>query len=369
MRADFRILLFCFYISAGPHIAETGGQILRDTSSVSLIKVCANNLYNFNFSDAEEIIDIVTRGYPDHPAGYLLNSLLEYWKSYPLLPGNASQNRFVSNLKKCIELCENTESAGNKEEFLLINLCARGMLLLFYSDNGMSGEVLKLAAGTYPHLMDAFEVTSEYGDFNLFTGLYNYYREAYPEVYPVYKAIIFLFPRGDREKGLEQINLACQNSIFLRAEAYSFLSWIMANFENDYVKATETSQILYELYPVNPQYKIAYIKNLLLIKMYDEAERVMKEPGDGQGSRFYHAQLHILEGVLQEKKYHNTKSAIQFYEKGLKEIAQFQNYANEYSSFAYFGLSRISDSKNENARKEYRKKAMELATFKNVNFD
>ena len=72
---------------------------------------------------------------------------------------------------------------------------------------------------------------------------------------------------------------------------------------------------------------------------------------------------------LQEKKYFNNKLAVQYYERGLREIASFQNYAREYSAYAYFGLSRISESNDENARKEYRKKALDLASFKNVNFD
>jgi len=357
-------------MAAGPASNKVSGQILRDTASLSLLRGGVNNLYSFNFREAGKAFDILSQKYPGHPAGYLLNGMLNYWRNYPLVPSSLAHSGFVSDLKKCIELCEEKgKSVGNEEEYLLINMSARGMLLLFYSDNGISSEVIKLATSTYPHLRSSFNVTSEYADFYLFTGLYNYYREAYPEAYPVYKAIIFLFPRGDKEKGLEQLRVAGQNSVVMRAEAYSFLSWIMANFENDYIGATKTSQILYELYPVNPQYKIAYIRNLLLIKRYDDAERVMKIPGDGQGSKFYHAQLHILEGILQEKKYLNNNQAMQLYEKGLREIAPFKNYGNDYSSYSYFGLSRISESKNENAGKEYRKKAISLATFKNVNFD
>ena len=66
-------------------------------------------------------------------------------------------------------------------------------------------------------------MSSVYPDFYFFTGLYNYYREAYPEAHPIYKVLAFLFPRGDREKGSAELQNAGANSIMLKAEAYSFL--------------------------------------------------------------------------------------------------------------------------------------------------
>ena len=63
-----------------------------------------------------------------------------------------------------------------------------------------------------------------YSDFYFFTGVYNYYREAYPEAYPVYKPLALLFPKGSKTKGLEDLLIASKNSIFLKAEAFSFLS-------------------------------------------------------------------------------------------------------------------------------------------------
>lgn len=356
-------------IAFGPGISGTGGQIFSDSASLYLIKDGADKLYNFQFREAEESFHKVSLNYPGHPANLLLSALMKYWRNYPLLQSSQISKGFVNDLELCIELCESKEHQGDDEEYLMVNMCARGMLLLYYSDNGISSDVFKLAATTYPYIRDALDKTSEYADFYVFTGLYNYYREAYPEAYPIYKALAFLFPGGDKKKGLEQLKLAGQNSIVLRAEAYSFLSYILTNFENDYTRSTETSKILYELYPVNPQYKIAYIKNLLLSRKYDEAELVINTKGDGHGNRFYGAQLHICEGILQEKKYFNNKLAVQYYERGLREIASFQNYAREYSAYAYFGLSRISESNDENARKEYRKKALDLASFKNVNFD
>jgi hypothetical protein len=51
-------------------------------------------------------------------------------------------------------------------------------------------------------------------------------------------------------------------------------------------------------------------------------------------------------------------------------MSAFGYYGNEYAAFAYFGLSRISDvNGDQQNKKTYRKKAMELTNYKKVNFD
>jgi hypothetical protein len=53
----------------------------------------------------------------------------------------------------------------------------------------------------------------------LYQNLYDYYREAYPRIYPVYKSLALLFPRGDMEKGLKELNTSASGSVVLKAES------------------------------------------------------------------------------------------------------------------------------------------------------
>jgi hypothetical protein len=77
----------------------------------------------------------------------------------------------------------------------------------------------------------------------------------------------------------------------------------------------------------------------------------------------------ILKGILQEKKYNNVKLAEELYKKGITEISLYGRYGNEYTSYAYFGLSRISVSNDEQqTRKTYKKEAMRLSEFKKIDF-
>ncbi len=345
-------------------------QILKDTNSLKLIQKSVDDVYNLNFDEANEIFAKLDQKYKDHPVIFLLKGLITYWKNYPILPNAPAYSSFEKDLRKCIELCEVKMDPGNEAEYLLINLSARGMLLLLYSEHDLSIEVIPLAASSYKYIRESFDYTASYSDFLFFTGLYNYTRSAYPEAYPVYKPLALLFPRGDKLKGIKELQIASGSSILFKAEALSFLSAINIGFENNFEQAYFYSKALHELYPDNIQYLALHIKNTLLVKRYDEAEITMKSSGANITNSYYLAQQSIFNGILKEKKYNDDNLAEVNYIKGVHDISLFGNYGNEYAAFGYFGLSRINGRSGENNyRKTYLKKANELADFKNVNFD
>jgi hypothetical protein len=353
-------------------LASSNAQVrfLKDTASVNLIKRGIDYVYNFEFGKAEKVKEQIKKNYPGHPVNNLFNGMITFWKNYPLTTASPERDSFEEDMRKSIELCDERKDKSEEAEILLVNLCARGLLLLHFTDNYMSLEVFPLATSTYQYIRKSFGFTGYYNDFYFFTGVYNYYREAYPEAYPVYKTLAFLFPKGSKTKGLDDLQIVAKNSIVLKAEAYSFLSVIYLSFENNYDKATYYSKSLHNLYPDNPAYVGAYIKNLLLIKQYDEAEKEMSEAVKHIANPFFRAQVNIFNGILQEKKYKNLPMARSYYLKGISDVGVYRSYGNEYAAYAYFGLSRISEKTGDQENtKIYRKLALKLADFKNIDFN
>jgi len=356
---------FVLYVSL-----PINGQLLKDTASVNLVKRGIDFVYNSDFDRAEMISAEIRKLYPGQPVNYLFNGMITYWKNYPLITTSVSRQSFETDMRKTIELCEKNKDPSLKPEMLLMNLCARGLLLLFYTDNDLSLEVFPIASSTYECIRRAFNFTSLYNDFYFFTGIYNYYREAYPEAHPVYKTLAFLFPKGSKSQGLQDLRTVARNSIILKAEAYSFLTEIFLSFENDFEQATHYSKDLHSIYPHNPAYLGLYIKNLLLIKQYDEAEKEINTSSENFRNPFFQAQLLIFRGIIQEKKYKNSSLAEELYNKGIKDISVFRNFGDEYAAYAYFGLSRISKQRgDENTRKFFLKLAQKLSSFKNIDFN
>jgi hypothetical protein len=366
----FKIFIISFLFSLFIGTGTMNAQILKDTASLNLIKKGVDSIYNMQFNYSNEVYRKISKLYPDHPVVILFKGIMTYWENYPLLSSSYERTSFEEEMRRCIGLCEKNTNLTYESEYLVTILCARGLLLTFYTDNDLKNEVFPLAKSTYRYVRRSFDFTSIYPDFYFFTGLYNYYREVYPQIHPVYKALAFLFPAGNREKGLADIQTAAKSSILLKAESFSYLSYIYLNYESNYQQALYFSKYLHDLYPKNPEYLADYITNLLLIKDYEEAENRIITSGSKEDNSFFKAQLSIFKGIIQEKKYRNNKLAQQYYDTGINNIALFGAYGSEFAAYAYFGLSRISDAYGEKeSRKNYRRQAMKLAELKKNNFD
>lgn len=365
-KISIRLLIFSSLLSTIP----VQGQLLKDTASLNLIKKGIDYIYDFKFENARDVSRKISLSFPEHPVIYLLNGMITYWENYPLIPSSPACKSYEDDMLACIRSCEKNNSTAYYAEYLLANLGARGMLLMYYADNNLSENVFPLAKSTYGYLRQSFNFSSVYPDFYFFTGLYNYYREAYPDAHPIYKILAFLFPKGDKEKGLKEMQTAAENSIMLKAESCSFLSLIYLNYENNYQQACEYSKYLHDLYPANKQYLAAYIKNLLLIKKYDEAEKLIRSALSVKGNSYFQAECTIFYGILMEKKYHDYLLAKEYYDKGIRDISAFGYYGNGCAAYGYFGLSRIYDINNDKRNKKaYRKMAMDLTNYGKVNFD
>jgi hypothetical protein len=370
MFGRFRIILKGMRLSLLLCLSPINAQLLQDTTAMNLVMEDIDYIHNLQFNNAREVYAKIIRLYPGHPIVFLLKGIMTYWENYPMLNTSAIRLSFEEDLKECIRLSEMNDNPDHEAEYLLANLCARGLLLTFYADNNLVTEVIPLTISTYKHMRRAFDLTSICLDLYYFTGLYNYYREAYPKVYPVYKPLAILFPPGDVETGLKELHNVAMNSFVLRAQSSYLLIWIYLNFENKYLKSLYYCKTLHEQYPENVLYLCTYIRNLLLMKKYDEAESLITPSPGVTGNKYYHAQLCILNGILQEKKYHDNALAEEYYNRGISDISPYGKFGNEYAAYAYFGLSRISEARGDKqTRKIYRETALKLADFKKINFD
>src|SRR5512147_2822494 len=127
----------------------SGAQIFQDTSAMNIIKKGIGHIYDFQFSDAENIFKTINAKYPGHPVTYMYKAMLIYYENYPLVPGSVKSKVFEAQLWTSIRVCEKDKAWEDDPEKLLIDLCARGMLMLFYTDNEMNSEVISMTPATY----------------------------------------------------------------------------------------------------------------------------------------------------------------------------------------------------------------------------
>jgi hypothetical protein len=363
--------IFLFFLCIFSFSAKSDGQVLQDQQVFDKIKKGVVCIYNFQFEDASEISLYIDKKCGECSLSYLFRGMEIYWNNFPLTPGSKNAEIFENYLEKSISLAEAKLKLNESDaENLLSGLGSAGLLLLYYADNGLSGKVISLAPKTYQKVMKSFDCTKTYKDFYFITGLYNYYREAYANAHPIYKPVLIFFPHGNKKLGLAQLKIAADSSIFLAAESMTFLAGIYQDFENDPVNAIKYSKKLKETFPGNHEYKLHYVRDLLVIKKFGEAESLLNGMPYESLNRHYQSQIDVYKGVIQEQRYKNPKSAEQLYWSGINKAESYGPMGAEYASYGYFGLSRINLAvgNNKNA-KQYRKKAKDLSSYDQVNFD
>jgi hypothetical protein len=362
------VLVFLFIFSFA---GKSDGQVLNDQQVYDKIKRGVVCIYNFQFEEASEISAFLDKKCGECSLSYLFKGMEIYWHNFPLTPGSKNAEIFENYLEKGISLAEaKLKLNGSDVENLLSGLGSAGLLLLYYADNGLSGKVISLAPKTYQKVMKSFDFTKTYKDFYFITGLYNYYREAYANAHPIYKPVLVFFPHGNKKLGLAQLKIAADSSIFLAAESMTFLAGIYQDFEKDPVKAILYSKKLKETFPKNHEYKLHYIRDLLVIKKFGEAESLLNGMPYETLNRYYQSQIDVYKGVIQEQRYKNPATAEQLYWSGINKAETFGPLGAEYASYGYFGLSRINTaSGNSKSAKQYHKKAKELSSYDHVNFD
>jgi hypothetical protein len=363
--------IFLGFVFLFTFIRKSEGQVLQDQQVFDKIKKGVVCIYNFQFEEASEISDYLGKKCQECALFYLFKGMEIYWQNFPLTPGSKNAEIFENYLEKGISLSEGKLKKNESDaEDLLSGLGSAGLLLLYYADNGLSGKVISLAPKTYQWVMKSFAYTKTYKDFYFITGLYNYYREAYANAHPIYKPVLVFFPHGNKKLGLKQLKIAADSSVFLAAESMIFLAGIYQDFERDPVYAITYSKKLKETFPDNHEFKIQYVRDLLVIKKFGEAESLLNSLPYESLNKFYQSQIDVFRGVIQEQKYKNPKLAEQLYWSGINKAESYGPIGAEYTSYGYFGLTRINNAmgKNKNA-KQYHKKARELSIYDHVNFD
>ncbi len=333
-------------------------RLLPSHPLLSEIEPAVRLIYNYRFDTARVLISRIEQEIPDHPVVPLLNALWQYHYNFPLITGTAETNQFIALCSEAINRSRiYLDSNPDDLEGVSFDMLARAMINLVYVDNGESMKVALGASALYRQVAKGFHLTDQFNEFYFTTGLYNYYREAYPEAHPVYKPIASLFPQGSKKTGLEQLKYAASHCIFLKAEALFYLSLIYLNYEDQPQLSAMLTSRLRALYPDNAYYLGVHIESLFINRNFEEADSLIAKLSlAGRKNSFHRMKYLIFRGIYEDRVLHRPESAKKYLEAGIRLTGQFNRYDESVRTMAYFALSRVYRQTGEQskAQKYYR---------------
>lgn len=271
-----RALLACLLVTAT--IPATAQWVAMSTDADSLVQLGTKAVYNVEFDKAQDIFDEVIRRYPQHPAGYFLDAMIDWWRIAIGQRSSAVEAKFLSKLEKVISVCDANLTRNPKDiSSMFFKGGALGYRGRFNATNNnmlSAAEDGRVALGL---LNDCQKVAPGNHDILLGTGLYNYWASVLPEKYPALKPVMIFLPKGDKVIGLAQLKAAARQARYTAVEAKVVLVQAYFDFEKNALEAIDFARDLNQSYPRNPAFQRAYGRCLVALGPIDSAAVVWRD--------------------------------------------------------------------------------------------
>ena len=350
-RFSYMILLLGLLLTS----LEAQVTIYENPKHIHKLKEVVYYIYNTEFAPATLLIDSLQEAWPSHPAPDFLRALLMYWDEELISSESENFETFVEllhiSVKKAEDFWENTE----KTEALLFEISARGLLAERFANEGKYFKSIQQAKFVYNLVLEADKLKDTNIDLYFVVGLYNYFREKYPEIYPVYKPFMFFFKSGDKVLGLQQIHLAATQGLLSKPEANTYLAYIYLRYEHLAKQSLKYLVTLHKTYPRNLFYTSKLAEAYQQSNTFAASDSLIV-PLLQSSRPYYLLAGHYLQGNLEENYLKNLSKARYHYEKAVLWGQKFQYKGSAFRAQAHIGLGRIAEAsaQKDQARDHYK---------------
>lgn len=218
-----------------------------------LVSQGVKQIYNLEFENAEKTFSQFKKEFPKHPAGKFFDAMVIWWKIMIDLDNEKYDDAFIDKLDDAIDYCEDLlDKNPNNADALFFKGGSLGFRGLLYSIRESWFKAAGDGAEALPIVTKVYKTDSTNVDVQLGFGIYNYFAVALPEQYPVIKPLMVFIPKGDKKKGLAQLDYAARKGKYAHYEARFTLLKLYSMFEKNYDKALYYANWLLDDFPNNP---------------------------------------------------------------------------------------------------------------------
>jgi len=329
------MLLACLSL---PGIAQP--SLTNSPQALDYAMRAVRHIYNCDTARASPYIDSLGMVLPGHPAKPMLQALSMYWASMPLTPAQPVFEKVQSKLFEVIEVSDSLRDVHKDHpEGIYFTLVCRALLAANFADDGNFMKAANHARKMYSLMTKGLDMTEQFNEFYFTSGLYNYYRERYPELVPLLKTFIWFFKSGNKTLGLEQMHKATEVTVLSEAEAHLYMTYMLIRFEYKPAEAEVYAGKLSGKYPNNPYYRTMWVETMALSGQYSQlqaqAQLLAQHP-----QPYYQAAAQIF-SALHDQHIGNKQVAMAGYHKGLTILEDAKGYTGRLPHFAQLGLGKL----------------------------
>jgi tetratricopeptide (TPR) repeat protein len=266
----FIIILLCF--------VKTNAQNYDWVRHDQLVKTGINQIYGIQFNEAENTFNTVIKEYPTHPSGKFFKAMITWWRILLDLNNESLDQQFYDQLDEVISMCDDILDKNDKNTDAMF---FKGGAL------GFRGRLRSIRESWFKAAMDgkdglslvfkSYSINPQNVDVQLGFGIYHYYADVIPQKYPAVKPFMVLFPKGDKYKGLKELENVASSGRYTRIESRYFLMTLNYQFEENMNEARKWANILLNDYPNNPNFQKYYGLTFVKENNYYEAAKIFRD--------------------------------------------------------------------------------------------
>lgn len=351
------LIIILFSVNANSQIS-----ILFEDAD-SLVLKGSDYIYNVQFDSARATFEELIRRYPEHPAGYFLDAMIDWWRITIHRNNEAFDKEFLKNIDKVLKVCDKLlKNNSNDITALFFKGGALGYRGRYYAENEKWFEAVADGKEAFDIMNICHKEAPGNHDIMLGTGIYNYYGEVIPTDFPIVAPLMTFLPPADKKLGLYQLKAASLYSRYSQVEAMVALMQAYYYFEKDYKNAFIWIEKLHYKYPNNSYFHRHYARCFNKFGNWDSLEYHWREivkrsisRMEGYNNKMALDGLYYVGLALQRKGKHDE--AINYLKKTIEVAEYIDEKESGFLLSAQYKIAYSYERKKdyENAIKYYEK--------------
>lgn len=253
-------------------------SILQDPVFQEDARLGLKYMYDMDFGAADEVFGRLTSRHPDHPVGPYLQAMLPWW-AIQLEPDDPSQDKLVfEGMERVIELSEKRLRKNPADvDALFFKAGAHALRGRLHADRKHWLRSARDGQHALRALQEVVKREPDNHDLYFGLGLFHYLADVVPRKHKVLRPFARFFPKGDRDRGLAQLERAMRQGQFVSTEAAYALLQVHYVFEKDYMGSLRYAQWLRARHPDNSVFHVYEGRIFERLGRFRDAARVFQE--------------------------------------------------------------------------------------------
>lgn len=278
-------LVLLLILGAVPVLAAPPKSILDDPAFQEDALQGLDRLYTLDLAGASETFSRISTRYPDHPVGPLLKALPAWWEIQLNPEDESLDETFLDAMDQVLKRSDRRLKRNRNDlDAMFFKASAHAFRGRLHADRKNYLRAARDGQKALKYFQEVRKRDPDNPDLLLGAGLFDYLADVVPDQYPILKPFARMFPRGDKARGLRELQEAMERGRFVSTEASFALLQIHYFFEKDYATSLHYARQLRERYPGNSLFHLYEGRAFARLNLWGEARRVLGEVAEKQAA-------------------------------------------------------------------------------------